>query len=132
MADPTFEEDAVRFRQLLSDAFGYALDLTRRPISAKAIQHGWTQEAMERLSALLVDWRGKVNADVNPGQHNRRHMVRWFLDNSLDTDGVGQAVLAVKRSWAAGRTDPTPGLPVRQPPVPLWSPVIPNPLSRHA
>jgi hypothetical protein len=85
----------MTLKELVLEVSDYALALLSRPLSQKEQDYGWTVETRDDLTTLVTEWRRAIDVDPDPGSHNRRHMIRWFLDNSVDTDGVGQAVLAI-------------------------------------
>jgi hypothetical protein len=83
------------FKELVLEVFDYASKLLGHALSATELEHGWTTEKRHELINLMTEWRQTVESDPDPGPHNQRHMIRWFLDNSVDTDGAGNAVLAI-------------------------------------
>lgn len=64
----------------------------RRPVSPEMVTHGWSEEARRSMLEILEAWQRETRDSRQPQE---RHLIRWFLDWSIDTDGIGQDILGI-------------------------------------
>ena len=81
-------------REEVMAALDGALTALTRELGDRELSLGWTPAKRDEMIEIVGEWHDQIANAPSVTPQLRRHLIRWFFDNEVDTDGLGDLVLA--------------------------------------